>query len=279
MSADQKPLTVVALLAGPPGPAELWTLRRLAAAGFSPRVVQARRLRKPGTLKHLQRIIARQGVLGAISRILGSLLFGRCEEVHRMKELGRLFGIADLTLWWESSGLPTESVPYLNHPDTARVLCRLQADLLVRVSGGVLGKEVFSAARIAALNIHHGVASRIRGMWSIPWGIIEGRPDWIGATVHIIDDGIDTGPVLWCGSPQLAAGDTGVDLFFRAHVEAVEALVVCIRQLATGWQPVQEAFRCNPDYRSAPGVLAWMKYLALARGARARVTLERSLRC
>jgi hypothetical protein len=279
LKPDHKPLTVVALLAGPPGPAELWSLRRLAAAGFSLRVVQARSSRKPGTLKHLRGIIARQGVFSAISRILGSLLFGRYEDARRMKELGRLFGLGQLTSWWETSGLPIESVPYLNHQDTANVLARLQADFIVRVSGGVLTKEIFSTARIAALNIHHGIASRIRGMWSIPWGIIEGRPDWIGATVHIIDDGIDTGSVLWCGSPQLATGDTGVDLFFRAHVEAVEALIVSIQKLADGWRPVPEAYLSNPVYRSAPGVLAWIKYLAQGRGARARIILERSFRC
>lgn len=279
MRKEKNLMTVVALLDGPPGPAELWTLRRLAEAEFSLRVVQARSSRKAGTLKHLRRIFARQGVVGGASRILGSLLFGRHEDRVRMREFRRLFGIGDLTSWWGASGLPIESVSYLNHPDTVRVLSRLQADFIVRVSGGVLGKDVFSASRIAAINIHHGVASKIRGMWSIPWGIVEGRPDWIGATVHIIDDGIDTGPILWCGSPQMAAGDTAIDLFFRAHVEAVEAMVVCIQQLADGWKPARKVSLCNPVYRSAPGVFAWIEYLALGKGARARITLERSIRC
>ena len=118
-------------------------------------------------------------------------------------------------------------------------------------------------------------------MWSIPWGIVEGRTDWIGATVHLIDDGIDTGCVLWRGSPQIAPGDTATTLFFRAHLEAVEALVRVIQIYARSAKPATCA---KPEgeasvYRSAPGLVAWVKFLYLLRGRRASAILAGALKC
>ncbi|MBV8232444.1 MAG: hypothetical protein JO329_20880 [Planctomycetaceae bacterium] len=46
--------------------------------------------------------------------------------------------------------------------------------------------------KIGTLNLHHGIAPSIRGMNSIYWALWEGRPEWIGSTVHFIDKGIDT---------------------------------------------------------------------------------------
>jgi folate-dependent phosphoribosylglycinamide formyltransferase PurN len=61
-------------------------------------------------------------------------------------------------------------------------------------------------------------------------GIIEDRREWISATIHVVDEGIDTGTILWRGAPQLAPGDTAVMTCFRAHLEAVEALVRILEQ-------------------------------------------------
>ncbi len=169
----------------------------------------------------------------------------------------------------------------LNHAEAHAALSALSPDLMVRLSGGVLKPLILSLARIAALNIHHGQAPLIRGMWSIPWGIVEGRRDWIGATVHVIDDGIDTGPILWRGSPQLAPGDTNVDLLFRAHLEAAEALARILDAYARGdfpspWMP---AAGVSSTYRSAAGLREWMRFLYLDQGRRSRVLIERGIEC
>jgi hypothetical protein len=279
VSGEEQHLKIVALLAGPPGATELWTLHHLAKAGFSLQVVQARFSRKPvAMVEHLRRRISSLGLLGTLSRVLASLLL-RHHESKRLQELSLLFDDEHLRRWWTQAKITIEQVPYLNHADTEKILSRLQADFIIRVSGGVLSEKVFSTARVAALNIHHGVASHIRGMCSIQWAIVEGRPEWIGATVHIIDAGIDTGTVLWCGSPQLAPGDTAVDLFFRSHLEAVEALVFSIRKLASGWQPTARNPERKAEYRSSLGILAGLKYLAVGLGKRSRIILGRAVRC
>lgn len=226
-------------------------------------------------------MLADGGFGRTLSRFLGSKVVGVLEERRQNRQLDRLFDMEYLQCWWNGSGIVPVEVPHLNHVEALTKIAGWQPDVVVRVSGGILRPKVFSLARLGTLNIHHGRAPLIRGMWSIPWGIVEGHHEWIGATIHLIDQGIDTGPILWRGAPQLAPGDTGVQLFFRTHLEAVEALVGLARQYAEGlafdkWPVGREE---SSVYRSAPGLGAWLKYLLLGRGLWAPKIIERGIKC
>jgi methionyl-tRNA formyltransferase len=224
-------------------------------------------------------MVRQRGVAATLSRLLGSRIIGHWQRRNEVRQLDRLFDGPHLRDWWRRSGIQPVEATCLDATDTRAVIARLQPEIIVRVSGGILKRDTFSRARIVTLNIHHGIAPRIRGIWSIPWGIIEGRADWIGATVHEIDDGIDTGKVVWRGSPQLAHGDSAVTLFFRAHLEAVDALIRVIREYAGGMPPAAVPCEKEPSvYRSAPGIWTWVRYLYLRGGRRAPMLVERALR-
>jgi methionyl-tRNA formyltransferase len=276
-----RPQNVVALLVGDPHAPELWTLKNLASVAGSLKVVSAENGTGVSSRKRLRRLIREHGVIRVASRVLAGKLIGKLEERRELEDMERLFDGEHLREWWAHCGISPITVPHLNHEYARSVIAALEPDIIVRVSGGILKREVFGLACTAALNIHHGVAPRIRGMWSIPWGIVEGRTDWIGATVHLIDDGIDTGCVLWRGSPQIAPGDTATELFFRAHLEAVEALVRVIEIYTRGDKPSTHA---KPEaeasvYRSAPGLAAWIRFLYLLRGRRSPAILAGALKC
>jgi len=272
---------VVALIAGEPSAFALWTLFKLSNGPWTLQVVQAAGRGNFSKLRRLRRLIKNNGVFNTASRVVASRLIGVPEERRQVRLLDRLLDGAHLRKWWRTSGLPVHQVPSLNHSDTQWLLSQIRPDILVRVTGGILRPEVFTLAKRAALNIHHGQASRIRGIWSIPWGIVEGRRDWVGATVHVIDSGIDTGRILWQGAPQIAPGDSGPDLFFRAHLEAVDGLVSVLREYLGGGEraswPVDRSERSH--YRTAPTLRIWVKYFALGRGKRAQVVLRTALEC
>ncbi len=279
---DVKPLVkVVALLVGEPQAPELWTLKKLAAACCTLHVVRAEKGTSVAGGKRLRRLLREHGIWRVVSRLLGARLIGNWQGRKQLERLDQLLDGKHLREWWSRSGITPIDVPHLNHADARSAIASLQPDILVRVSGGILKRETFALARLVTLNIHHGQAPRIRGMWSIPWGIVKGRREWIGATVHVIDDGIDTGPILWRGAPQLAPGDSGNELFFRAHLEAVDALVRVICAYGEGLIPANWPSE-GPEpsvYRSAPGLWVWLRYLYLRRGMRAPIILERALKC
>jgi methionyl-tRNA formyltransferase len=233
------------------------------------------------TLKRARNQAKANGLRRSVSRWIGKGLFGSREHERNRQLLDQLFDVRDLRRWWVRSGIRPFKVPHLNHLYSRAALEKIQPDVIVRVSGGLLKRHIFSQARLATLNIHHGQAPLIRGLSNIAWGILENRREWIGTTIHVIDEGVDTGTVLWRGAPQLAPGDTAASLYYRAHLEGVAALVRILEEYARSEAPpLWELSRREPsNYRSAFDLAAWLKFLFLGRGRRARVLIERAIEC
>lgn len=260
---------------------ELWTLRALTRSPCEVHVVAGRSGRATSLPRRLIVLVRRHGVFATASRLLANKLIAGREMEREQRELEALLDGPTLRSWWQRDGPPVEEVPHLNDPASAAAVAAHDPALIVRVSGGILRPEIFKLARVATLNIHHGMAPDIRGMWSIPWGLVEGRADWIGATLHVIDEGIDTGAVVWRGGPQIAPGDTATTLLLRAHIAVVDALARCVAACAAGAPDALAPASLAPavsSYRSAPGLAAWLRLLRGGRGTRLPVTVDAALR-
>ena len=83
----------------------------------------------------------------------------------------------------------------VNGDETKALIESTKPDILIQCGAGILKKNIFSIPSIATLNVHGAMAPKLRGGNSIFWSYYYGRPDWLGVTVHRIDQGIDTGAV------------------------------------------------------------------------------------
>jgi hypothetical protein len=83
----------------------------------------------------------------------------------------------------------------------------LRPDLLIHAGAGIVRRGVLAVPRIATLNAHMGLLPRYRGMNVAEWAYFHG--DAIGCTVHLIDPGIDTGPII-CVRQVATDGVTGL---------------------------------------------------------------------
>jgi methionyl-tRNA formyltransferase len=69
-----------------------------------------------------------------------------------------------------------------------------RAELIVYTGGGLIRKPMMEAAPLGVLNSHIALLPEIRGMSAPEWSLLEGvRP---GVTIHFMDSGIDTGPIV-----------------------------------------------------------------------------------
>jgi methionyl-tRNA formyltransferase len=75
----------------------------------------------------------------------------------------------------------------------------------------------------AIVNCHIGYLPYNRGSYPAAWSIIEDTP--AGVTMHIVDEGIDTGPILWRRLVPKFPQNTGKTLYDRLSLRMEELLL------------------------------------------------------
>jgi methionyl-tRNA formyltransferase len=126
-------------------------------------------------------------------------------------------------------------VETVNGPETVEAITKLEPDVVIHFHAGILQEQVFEIARIGTLNLHPGIAPLIKGQDPIQWALWERRREWLGATVHYIDEGIDTGPVLAYAPVEPGyPGERVAPLYVRIIEVGVERLLDALRRLAQG---------------------------------------------
>lgn len=71
----------------------------------------------------------------------------------------------------------------------------LNADLIVVVAFRILPRELFSAAKYGAINLHASLLPKYRGAAPINWAIIKGEKE-TGVTTFFLKEKVDTGNII-----------------------------------------------------------------------------------
>jgi methionyl-tRNA formyltransferase len=87
-----------------------------------------------------------------------------------------------------------------------------------------LPKEIYDAPRFGTLNIHDSLLPKYAGFSPLIWALINGETH-VGVTAHLMDDSLDTGPIVAQQAVSVGAKDTTADLFHRT-VDIIEPLVL-----------------------------------------------------
>lgn len=131
----------------------------------------------------------------------------------------------------EARVTPIDSV---NAPGTRDLLKTLAPDAVVLSGTRIVKPETLGAASAPVINIHAGITPAFRGVHGGYWALWTGRPGDFGATVHLVDPGVDTGAVLTHVRPVPGAEDNFVTYPLLQLAAALPALVGLLHGLAKG---------------------------------------------
>ena len=117
-------------------------------------------------------------------------------------------------------------------PENLELLTSLKLDYLLSIHFPlILPKTILATASHGALNLHPAYLPWNRGWHTPSWAILEGTP--YGATLHWIDEGLDTGPIALQKKVEVHADDTAHVLYQRALAAEGEIFAEAIPQLQT----------------------------------------------
>ena len=78
--------------------------------------------------------------------------------------------------------------------DAMEAIARLRPHYLVMGGAGIVKDPLLSAAAGGMINAHPGLLPEYRGLDPVLWSVWNNCP--VGATLHVISEGIDEGPIL-----------------------------------------------------------------------------------
>ena len=154
-------------------------------------------------------------------------------------------------------------VPTLNGEDARAALRAFGADVAVSLDNALIREATFALPAHGTINVHHGAVPEYRGGPPVFWELADGA-DEVGFTIHRIDAGVDTGPVLARGSVPIERRATlretlaaTVPTLHEASLDALEQ-VLDAEDFAGTPQPTGGRHRTTPtlsDYLRVRGAL------------------------
>jgi methionyl-tRNA formyltransferase len=140
-------------------------------------------------------------------------------------------------------GLPIQQPATLRKDAAARAaLAALAPDLLVVAAYGlILPRSVLELPTYGAINVHASLLPAYRGASPITTAILDGL-ETTGVSIMLMDEGMDTGPVLTQAAQPIRADDTTATLSTRLAAQGAQLLVETLpRWLAGDLAPIPQA--------------------------------------
>jgi methionyl-tRNA formyltransferase len=134
----------------------------------------------------------------------------------------------------EARGVPVLQPRRVKLPEAQEELRRLAPELQVVVAyGQILPRSVIEIAPRGTVNVHASLLPCYRGAAPVQWAIVNGETE-TGVTTMMIDEGLDTGPILLARRTPIGDDETAPELEARLATLGAALLLETIDGLVRG---------------------------------------------
>ena len=143
-----------------------------------------------------------------------------------------------------AANVDVRQIEFVNSSSCQGLLRELSPKVVAVFGTRVLTWQTLTAVKAPYLNYHAGVLPDYRGQCSAYWALIDNNREHLGVTIHLVDEGIDTGPILYQAPVCLVPSDNMATYHFRQMAVALPLLVRAIEDaLDDRLQPQQVCVR------------------------------------
>lgn len=91
---------------------------------------------------------------------------------------------------------PLTSIENINSEEGSNLINAAAPDAIVVATRRIISKGTLHRVSARFINIHDGIVPKYRGLFGAYWAMTENDRGNCGATVHFIDQGLDTGTII-----------------------------------------------------------------------------------
>lgn len=130
--------------------------------------------------------------------------------------------------------IPFLEVDDINAPEVLKILSEQKPKAVVVAGTGILRKQLFNLP-FPFINIHTGITPKYRGVFGGFWALYNRDFENIGVTVHLVDEGVDTGSILYQDKivldPQFDTFDT---VAIKQYIRGAELMIQALQDVLFG---------------------------------------------
>ncbi len=181
-------------------------------------------------------IVRRRARLIGWWQAAGQAAFGVVQRLIARRSATRLAGI------WNRHGLdprtdlsvPRRAIRSVNSEACRAALRELQPQVVVVYGTRIIRRETLACIPAPFINYHAGVNPKYRGQNGAYWARCNADSAHAGVTVHLVDEGVDTGGILYQACAEFAPDDNIATYQHRQMAVALPLLIWAIEDAVAG---------------------------------------------
>jgi methionyl-tRNA formyltransferase len=188
--------------------------------------------RGESTLKLIKRRIKKLGLIHVIGQLLFRIIgvsYINTTSKKRFQEILDRNKLKEINFELDK----TIEVTSINSEEGRNLLKKLNPDIVIIITTRILSKKTLQSINAKFINIHSGITPLYRGLHGAYWALINKDRENCGVTVHLVDEGIDTGAILYQEniSDSISSNDNFMTYTYLQLAKALPLLKKSIRDI------------------------------------------------
>lgn len=130
--------------------------------------------------------------------------------------------------------LPVYQPQTLKDGSAYEILKSIAPDMIIVAAyGKILPKSILDLPKYGCVNVHASLLPKYRGAAPIQRAVLNGDEE-TGISIMQMDEGIDTGDLLYTVKTKIGINETSAELFDRLSVLGAEALIHTVKNIENG---------------------------------------------
>lgn len=122
----------------------------------------------------------------------------------------------------------------LSDHSTIRFLEQCNIDVVAVYGTGLIKPPLLDRFGGRMLNMHLGLSPYYRGTATNFYPLLNNEPEFVGATIHMISAGIDSGDIIHHARPEISADDMPHTVGCKAIVAGIDKMIEALGELEAG---------------------------------------------
>ena len=152
-----------------------------------------------------------------------------------------------------------KKVESINNKETIDILLKNKPDIVIVNGTRILSKKVLNAVDAIFINTHVGITPAYRGVHGGYWSLVNRDYENCGVTVHLVDEGIDTGGIIYQDLIEINGLDNFNTYPYLQIAKAIPLLKQAIKDVIKGCIKIKEIPVSSSVLYSHPTLLEYFK--------------------